>query len=87
VAGIEDDSVPIASSAEYFAAHIPGSKLVLLNGGVQHYQFLSSCTATGRERLASLCTDKPGVDRESIHEKTAAMAVQFFDAQLRAAKP
>ena len=84
VAGIEDDNVPIASSAKYFAANISGSKLVLLRGGVQHYQFLSSCTAAGRKNLSSLCTDKPGVDRDSIHEKTAAMAVEFFNARLGA---
>jgi predicted dienelactone hydrolase len=86
VAGIEDDNVPIASSAKYFVAHIPGSKLVLLKGGVQHYQFLDSCTATGRESLPLLCTDKPGVDRDSIHNKTAAMAVKFFDARLAATR-
>jgi predicted dienelactone hydrolase len=82
VAGAEDDNVPIASSAEYFAAHIPGAKLVLLQGGVQHYQFLGSCTTAGRQSLPLLCTDRPGVNRDAIHEKTAAMAVQFFDAQL-----
>jgi predicted dienelactone hydrolase len=84
VAGLEDDNVPITSSAKYFAANIPGSKLVLLKGGVQHYQFLSSCTAVGRKSLPLLCTDKPGLDRDSIHEKAAAMAIAFFDARLRA---
>jgi predicted dienelactone hydrolase len=82
VAGIEDDNVPIASSAKYFAAHIPGSKLVLLQSGVQHYQFLGSCTAAGRQSLPLLCTDKPGVNRDAIHETTASMAVKFFDTQL-----
>lgn len=82
VAGIEDDNVPIGSSAKYFAVHIPGSKLVLLQGGVQHYQFLGSCTAAGRQSLPLLCTDKPGVNRDAIHETTAAMAVKFFDSEL-----
>jgi predicted dienelactone hydrolase len=82
VAGIEDDNVPIGSSAKYFAAHIPKSKLVLLPNGVQHYQFLASCTAAGRRSLPLLCTDKPGVNRDAIHEMTSAMAIEFFDAQL-----
>lgn len=82
VAGAEDDNVPIASSAKYFAANIPGSALVLLAGGVRHYEFLGSCTAVGRQTLPLLCTDNPGVDRDAIHEKTAAMAVKFFDAKL-----
>ena len=86
VAGREDDNVPIASGAEYFAAHIPGSKLVLLRGGVQHYQFLGSCTAAGRQSLPLLCTDRPGVNRDAVHERTRAMAVQFFDTQLKTPK-
>ncbi|MCW5962512.1 MAG: hypothetical protein KIT83_00630 [Bryobacterales bacterium] len=83
VAGRDDDLVPIASSAEYFAAHIPASKLVLLDGGVRHYEFLASCTAWGRQSLPLLCTGKSGVDRNAVHEKTADLAIQFFDAQLR----
>ena len=86
MAGIDDENVPITSSAKYFAANIAGSKLVLLKGGVQHYQFLSSCTAAGRKTLPLLCTDKPGLDGDSIHEKTAAMAIAFFDARLRAVR-
>ncbi len=82
VAGIEDDNVPIASNAQYFAAHIPGSKLALLQNGVRHYQFLGSCTEAGRRSLPLLCSDKPGVNRDAIHEATATMAVEFFDAQL-----
>jgi predicted dienelactone hydrolase len=85
VAGVDDNNVPIASGAKYLASHIHGSRLVLLEGGVRHYEFLAACTAAGRERLPLLCTDKPGVDRDSIHQKVAAMAVEFFDAQLRTA--
>ena len=82
LAGAEDDIVPVETSAEYFAAHIPDSKLVLLEGGVQHYTFLAPCTMVGRENLPELCNDRDGVDRNSIHEKTIAMAVEFFDTRL-----
>ena len=33
-----------------------------------------------------LYTAKPGVDRHTIHQKVAAMAVGFFDAHLGTAK-
>jgi predicted dienelactone hydrolase len=82
VAGTADDNVPVASSARYYASHIHDSKLVLLEGGVRHYEFLATCTAQGRQRLPLLCTDQPGVDRDAIHRKTAAMAAEFFDAHL-----
>jgi hypothetical protein len=70
----------------HLAAHIANSRLVLLKGGVKHYQFIDSCTPIGRESFPLLCTDRPGTDRDSIHEKTAELAVQFFDARLGAAR-
>jgi predicted dienelactone hydrolase len=83
VAGEADTNVPLASSARYFAANIPGAKLTILPGNVAHYVFLDTCTETGRKQLALLCTDGEGVDRDAIHAKTAALAVEFFRATLK----
>jgi predicted dienelactone hydrolase len=82
VAGVDDDNVPVESSAKYLAKQIRGAKLDLLPGGVRHYEFLGTCTALGRERLSNICTDKPGVARDAVHEKVAGMAVEFFDQRL-----
>jgi len=82
VAGRDDDQVPIASSAEYLAAHIRGSQLMLLEGGVRHYEFLANCTAAGMRTLPRLCMGKPGVDRDAVHRKVAGMAVSFLDGAL-----
>jgi predicted dienelactone hydrolase len=83
VAGEADASVPIGSSAKYFAANIPGAKLTIFPGEVGHYVFLDSCTDAGRKGLTLLCTDGIGVDRDAIHAKTAALAVEFFGAALK----
>jgi len=83
VAGQVDTSVPIASSAKYFAANIPGAKLTIFPGNVAHYVFLDSCTEAGRKTLPLLCTDGAGVDRDAIHANTAALAVEFFKATLK----
>jgi predicted dienelactone hydrolase len=82
VAGVDDDNVPVASSAKYFASHIHGAKLELLEGGVRHYEFLATCTPAGQKMLPQLCIGQPGVDREAVHAKVAAMAVRFFETQL-----
>ncbi len=82
VAGASDQNVPIASSARYFAAHIPGAKLVILPGGVAHYTFLDSCADAGHKRLALLCTDAAGVDRDAIHSQANDLALRFFAAHL-----
>jgi predicted dienelactone hydrolase len=83
VSGDADENVPVASSAKYFGKHIPGAKLTLFRGGVGHYVFLPSCTKQGRAKLARLCQDGPGVDRESIHAKTSGMALSFLAANLK----
>jgi predicted dienelactone hydrolase len=80
VAGQADTNVPIASSAKYFAANIPGAKLTIFPGNVAHYVFLDSCTEAGRKARPVLCTDGEGVDRDAIHANTAALAVEFFRA-------
>lgn len=82
VAGTADTNVPIASGAEFFAKHIPHAKLTLLPG-VGHYVFLANCTDEGRKSRPNLCNDGQGIDRESIHSKTAHLALEFFAAQLR----
>jgi predicted dienelactone hydrolase len=82
VAGQADTNVPIASSAKYFAAHIPNAHLTIFPGKVAHYVFLDSCTPAGQESRAMLCRDADGVDRDSVHAKTVALALRFFEAAL-----
>ena len=81
VAGSADTTVPIASSARYFAAHIPSAKLTLLPG-VGHYTFLDTCTEDGRHELQLLCEDGRGVNRDSVHVRTADLALEFFGRTL-----
>ena len=78
VAGDRDENVPIESSAKFFAAHIPGAKLTILPGGVGHYVFLDTCTAAAKQSVPLICVDAPGVDRDAIHARTAALALSFF---------
>ena len=83
VAGESDQNVPIASSAKYFAAEIPGAKLHIFPGNVAHYVFLESCTEAGRKRLPALCVDGKKVDRDAIHRETEHMATDFFRSTLK----
>jgi predicted dienelactone hydrolase len=83
IAGQADANVPIESSAKYFASNIPGAKLTIFPGNVAHYVFLDSCTEAGRKTLPNICIDGEGADRDVIHAKTAALAVDFFNATLK----
>jgi len=83
VAGESDQNIPIASSAKYFAAEIPGARLHIFGGDVGHYVFLDSCTDAGLKNVPLLCVDGPGVDRNAIHRDTARMASDFFRSTLK----
>lgn len=83
VAGQADTNVPLASSAQYFAANIPHAQLTVFPGNVTHYVFLDSCTDGGKNAQPMLCRDPEGVNRDAIHAKTVAMATEFFDTTLR----
>jgi predicted dienelactone hydrolase len=83
VAGESDQNVPIASSAKYFAANIPGAKLHIFPGGVAHYVFLNSCTENGRRNTPGICVDAQGVDRTAIHRETIELMLKFFRTTLR----
>lgn len=82
LAGSADAIEPVTENAKYFAAHIPGSRLVLFPGA-GHYTFFATCTALGRKAQAQLCNDRPGIDRHRIHERAAGMAVAFFSERLK----
>ncbi|MES2391946.1 MAG: peptidase [Acidobacteriota bacterium] len=78
VAGADDPIIPPADSVEYLRQYARGMRGFVLPGGVEHYTFLDTCTAAGREILPRLCTDKPGVDRNAVHAQVAGMAAEFF---------
>lgn len=82
VAGSADRIAPVTANARYFAAHIPGSRLVLFPGA-GHYTFFATCTSMGRKAQPELCEDAPGIDRQRIHERAANLAIAFFSRQLR----
>jgi len=48
-----------------------------------HYTFLPTCTDQGRRSIPLVCAGAPGVDRDSIHQQTAELALAFFAANLK----
>lgn len=82
VAGNADTNVPVASSAEFFAQHIPHATLKLLPG-VDHYTFLAVCTDRGRQAQPQLCSVDTAIDRDAVHNDTVGQAADFFAAHLK----
>jgi predicted dienelactone hydrolase len=83
VVGQADTIAPAETNASKFHRLLPASQLTILPGGVAHYTFLDTCGVAGKTTLPVYCTDAAGVDRDQAHAKVAAMAVDFFDKNLR----
>jgi len=82
VAGAVDTTVPPETSAKFFAAHIRGAQLDILQS-VGHYTFLATCAELGDRTRPQICIDQAGILRDEIHAQTATMAYHFFDASLK----
>lgn len=50
--------------------------------GARHYTFLPPCEPALAQRIPTLCSDPPGIDRAAIHAQLAADAIRFFAAAL-----
>lgn len=82
VVGSADPIAPAVSNADLIRARVRGARETLLPN-VAHYTFLDTCTAAGKSSLATYCVDPAGVDRDSVHQQVAGMALQFFARALR----
>jgi predicted dienelactone hydrolase len=83
VVGQADTIAPAAMNAGKFHQLMPKSQPAILPGGVAHYTFLDTCTATGKAMLGPYCADTADVDRDKVHAAVSDMALKFFDHNLR----
>lgn len=81
IAGDADTAVPIASNASWFAAHIAQAQYELVQGA-GHYTFINVCLPTAMPRLAQVCRDAQGVDRQAVHRHAITKALRFFGKAL-----
>jgi predicted dienelactone hydrolase len=82
MAGNADTNVPLASNANWYAAHIPQAQYEVVQGGVGHYVFMNVCLPAAMARLAQICHDARGVDRQAVHRRVIAKALSFFGKAL-----
>jgi predicted dienelactone hydrolase len=78
VVGAGDTQTPPKENAEYAARYIPGARLWVIPGQVDHEIFTNECDEEGRNEFPEGCIDKPGVDRHALHGEIAEAALRFF---------
>lgn len=86
VAGENDRIAPVDTNIHRIAGLLPKAVVTMLPGA-SHNTFLDTCLPDAAERLAMICKDSPGVDRDAIHARTAAQAVEFFAGTLPETAP
>jgi predicted dienelactone hydrolase len=82
IGGTADVTAPVETNVKRIAQFLPKASLTLLPGAA-HYTFLNVCVPAAVERLARLCKDNPGVDRDAVHAQTLEVARAFFAEALR----
>jgi len=83
LAGTADVTVPVETNIRRIAGFIPSAKVTMVPGAA-HYTFLDTCLPAVAARLANICTDHPGVDRDTVHTQTIEQALDFFTTALPA---
>jgi predicted dienelactone hydrolase len=77
VGGTADVTVPVETNIKRIAGFLPQASLTMVPGAA-HYTFLSTCLPAAVDRVAMLCKDNPGVDRDAVHAQTFDQARAFF---------
>lgn len=83
LAGEADVTAPLTTNIRRIAGFMPNAPVEMVPGA-SHYTFLDTCRAEVVARLATICQDGPGVDRDAVHRHAAEQAVRFFATTLRA---
>jgi predicted dienelactone hydrolase len=82
IVGSKDDQALPDVNARPIAAAIPNAELEILPN-VAHYTFLAKCTLLGTVVARTLCTDPDEIEREEVHGRVSADALNFFNRTLQ----
>ncbi len=66
IAGTADVTAPVDTNIRRIGGLLPGASMELIPGAA-HYTFLDTCLPPLVERLAPVCKEAPGVDRDTVH--------------------
>ncbi len=82
VVGAEhNDFLPWSHHGERYAQGIPGAQRHLLTGSEGHFVFLDACQHQEAVFGVSLCQDRPGVDRNQLHQALLPVLLAFVQQE------
>ncbi|WP_408585501.1 alpha/beta hydrolase family protein [Paraburkholderia bannensis] len=81
LAGTNDVTVPPDTNVRRIAGFLPQASLTMVPGA-SHYTFLATCLPAAAQRLARICKDSEGVDRDAVHALATQAVLTFFARNL-----
>jgi len=82
IAAEADSIAPSRTNASHYHRMIKTSKFYLFKGKVGHYVFLNEVRDFTSIGKSVFFTDDPSVSRHDVHEQTAKMTIDFFNANI-----
>lgn len=74
----QNDFLPYARHAGYYAANIPAATILVFAEGEGHFVYLDRCKHQYQAMGVALCVDRPGIDRTQVHQKAGAAMLKFI---------
>jgi len=74
----QNDFLPFARHAAYYAKVIEGAELVSLNRGEGHFIYLDECNHQYEAMGVSLCKDRAGLSRKNVHASLYPKIFRFL---------
>jgi hypothetical protein len=87
IGSVQNDFLPFAFHAGRVAAHVPAAQVDRLDQGEGHFVYLDVCMSSLEALGVRLCSDRPGVDRNAVHETLRRAIEQFLTRSLPARTP
>nr|WKF59422.1 hypothetical protein HUO10_003933 [Paraburkholderia busanensis] len=81
IAGTADTTAPPPSNILHIARFLPHAQVDMIDGAT-HVSFINSCLPAVMTKLANICEEAPGVNRDEVHALAIEQAVTFFGASL-----
>jgi predicted dienelactone hydrolase len=79
----QNDFLHFDTHAGRFMKLLPAAETLTLDKGEGHFVFVDACNVPIQALGVPLCTDRPGVSRDDVHQRLSSAIVAFFDKKLK----
>ena len=78
IGSVNNDFLPFAYHAKYYADNIATAELIGIEQGAGHFVYINECDHNYKAQGVSLCTDREGVDRKAIQKQVLNQIFAFI---------